>query len=147
MAGLHATRHLVDRLFGELRFVPVLQHVALSNKHIHSPNMGPYALLEFEPKNEGDVEATKAAFLKSLDRGVYNLADHYFLWFWQNLPPVEVLDLILTLAIPKNLLDDHYFLFPLFTWRALEWLGAEYTFILMRPVVRYVSIIVVRNWA
>ena len=43
------------------------------------------------------------------------------------------------MAIPKNTLDDHYFIFPMFTWRALDWLGREYTPFLMRPAVRYVS--------
>src|SRR5262249_769770 len=46
LVGLHAVHHLVERLEGEHRFLPVLQHVALSNKHIHHPAMGPYALLE-----------------------------------------------------------------------------------------------------
>src|SRR5437879_10682810 len=49
LVGLHAVHHLVERLEGEDRFLPVLQHVALSNKHIHLPAMGPYALLELEP--------------------------------------------------------------------------------------------------
>jgi hypothetical protein len=42
-------------------------------------------------------------------------------------------------AIPKNVQDDHYFIFPSFTWRAVEWLGREYLPILMRPAVRYVT--------
>ena len=33
LAGLHAIAKLVGRLDGEDRFLPVLQHVALSNKH------------------------------------------------------------------------------------------------------------------
>ena len=40
LAGLYAVSKLVARLEGEQRFVPVLQHVALSNKHIHHA-MGP----------------------------------------------------------------------------------------------------------
>ena len=49
LAGLYAISNLVERLEGEDRFVPVLQHVALSNKHINHPAMGPYQLLEFAP--------------------------------------------------------------------------------------------------
>src|SRR5579864_1326643 len=45
LAGLYAVTNLVARLEGEERFVPVLQHVALSNKHINQPDMGPYQLL------------------------------------------------------------------------------------------------------
>jgi hypothetical protein len=36
-------------------------------------------------------------------------------------------------------LDDHYFIFPVFTWRAVEWLGWEHLPVLMRPAVRYVT--------
>src|ERR1700730_2648403 len=72
LAGLHAVSHLVERLEGEQRFVPVLQHVALANKHIHPPGRGPYSLMEFEPVDEGGVEATKSAFLDAVNRGEYN---------------------------------------------------------------------------
>jgi len=139
LAGLHAVSHLVDRLAGEQRFVPVLQHVALANKHIHHPGMGPYSLMEFEPVDEGGVEATKSAFLDAVNRGESNKADHYFLWLWEHVPPIEALDLLLTVAIPKNVLDDHYFIFPAFTWRALESIGWDYLPVLMRPAVRYVT--------
>ncbi len=139
LVGIHAIRHTVERVSGEPRFLPILQHVALSNKHIHHPGMGPYVLPEFDPVDAGGVEATKRAFFAAVDRGLYNAADHHFLWLWNNIPPVEALDLLLTVAIPKNALDDHYFIFPVFTWRALEWLGHEYLPVLMRPAVRYVA--------
>src|SRR3954447_20751427 len=45
LAGLYALTKLVDRLEGEEKFLPVVQHVALSNKHIHDPVTGPYRLL------------------------------------------------------------------------------------------------------
>src|SRR5712692_9740613 len=139
LAGLYAVSELVGRLEGEQRFVPVLQHVALSNKHIHHPAMGPYTLLEFAPEDAGGVDATKAAFFAAVNRGESNQADHLFLWLWDNVPQIEALDLLLTVAIPKNVVDDHYFAFPGFTWRALETLGTDYLKVLMRPTVRYVS--------
>jgi len=139
LVGLHAIHHLVERLEGEDRFLPVLQHVALANKHIHHPAMGPYMLPDFEPVDAGGVEATQQAFFTAVNRGEYNMADHYFLWLWENMPPVEALDTLLTIAIPKNVLDDHYFIFPSFTFRAVEWLGGEYLPTLMRPAVRYVT--------
>jgi hypothetical protein len=139
LVGIHALHHTVDRVSGEQRFLPVLQHVALSNKHINHPGMGPYILADAEPVDAGGVEATKKAFFAAVDRGLYNAADHHFLWLWDNTPQAEALDLLLTVAIPKNTLDDHYFIFPMFTWRALDWLGREYTSFLMRPAVRYVS--------
>src|SRR5712692_10035580 len=80
LAGLYAVSKLIERLDGEERFVPVLQHVALSNKHIHHPAMGPYQLLEFAPLDTGGFEATKSAFLMAVTRGESNRADHLFQW-------------------------------------------------------------------
>jgi hypothetical protein len=141
LAGLYAVSKLVDRLEGEERFVPVLQHVALTNKHIHHPAMGPYALLEFAPEDAGGIEATKAAFLMACSRGESNKADHLFLWLWEHAPRIEAFDLLLSVAIPKNIIDDHYFAFPAFTWRALETesVEPEYFPVLMRQAVRYVA--------
>jgi hypothetical protein len=141
LVGLYAISQLVERLEGEDRFLPVMQHVALSNKHIHHPAMGPYALLEFAPEDAGGVEATKKAYLAAINRGENNKADHLFLWLWDNAPRMEVFDLLLSIAIPKNIVDDHYFAFPAFTWRALENEAVDpaYFSVLMRPAVRYVS--------
>jgi hypothetical protein len=139
LAGLYAVTKIAGRLRGEPSYLPVVQHVALSNKHIYDPAMGPYSLMEFDPVDAGGVEATKAAFFHAASRGEVNKADHYFLWLWQNIPPVEALDVLLTLAIPKNLLDDHYFIFPAFTFRAMETIGWNYLPVLMRPAVRYVT--------
>jgi len=85
------------------------------------------------------VEATKAAFLKACSRGESNKADHLFLWLWQHVPPIEAFDLLLSVAIPKNALDDHYFLFPAYVWRGLDFVGREHLSVLMRPAVRYVA--------
>jgi hypothetical protein len=139
LAGLYAVSKLVERLEGEDRFLPILQHVVLSNKHIHDPATSPYSLLEFAPLDAGGVEATKVAFLTAANRGESNKADHLFLWLWDRVPHIEALDLLLTVAIPKNMIDDHYFIFPAYTWRAFEFIEQEYLPILMRPAVRYVA--------
>ncbi|HEY3847886.1 MAG TPA: hypothetical protein VGL95_12305 [Acetobacteraceae bacterium] len=162
LAGMYAILNLVDRLEGEDRFVPVLQHVALANKHINDPATGPYQLLEFAPldaeggaitaeedlaqdgsgdvaRAHGLVEATKEAFLKSVGRGESHKADHYFQWLWKNVPEIEAFDLLMSVAIPKNTLDDHYFLFPGYLWRGLELIGHEHLPVLMRPAVRYAA--------
>jgi hypothetical protein len=161
LAGIYAVTKLSERLHGEERFLPIMQHVALSNKHIHDPVTSPFSLLEFKPLDAGGtvvsrtddlaadgsgdvvdsegVEATKAAFLKACSRGESNKADHLFLWLWDNVPKMEAFDLLMTVAIPKNSLDDHYFIFPAQTWRALELYGDEHLKVLMRPAVRYVA--------
>jgi hypothetical protein len=82
LAGLHAVHHMAARLPGDYAMLPVIQNVALSNKHIHSPTMGPYILPEATPVSENDsIEHTREALYAALDRGVYNAADHYFLYF------------------------------------------------------------------
>jgi hypothetical protein len=161
LAGLYAVTKLSERLDREERFLPILQHVALSNKHIHDPVTSPFSLLEFTPldaggaivsrtadlaadgsgdvSNASGIEATKAAFLKACSRGESNKADHLFLWLWDNIPKIEAFDLLMTVAVPKNSLDDHYFIFPAQTWRALEIYGHEHLKVLMRPAVRYVA--------
>ena len=162
VAGLYAISKLVERLGDdEHRFLPVMQHVALSNKHIHDPVTGPYQLLEFAAMDaasasvsrmddmaadgagdvvtEKGVQATKDAFLKAVSRGESNKADHLFLWLWDNVPHIEAFDLLMSVAIPKNALDDHYFIYPANTWRYLENYGAEHLKVLMRPAVRYVT--------
>ncbi len=141
LAGLYAVSKLIERLEGEQRFVPVLQHVALTNKHIHHPAMGPFGLIEFEPEDAGGVEGTKAAFLMAVGRGEYHKADHLFLWLWDNAPRIEAFDLLLSVAIPKNFHDDHYFMFPGTVWRAFETgvLDEDYLPTVMRQVVRFVT--------
>src|SRR5215472_11869333 len=141
LAGLYAVTKTVERLAGEQRFVPVLQHVALTNKHIHHPAMGPYSLLEFEPEDAGGVEATRAAFLAAVGRGEWNRADHLYLWLWDHAPRIEAFDLLMSVAIPKNFHDDHYFMFPGTVWRAFDTgvLDPADLPVLMRPVVRFVT--------
>src|SRR5712691_11312179 len=141
LAGLYAISKTVERLEGEERFVPELQHVALTNKHINHPAMGPYQLLEFAEEDAGGLEASKVAYLMAVQRGEWNKADHLFQWLWKNAPAIEVFDLLMTVAIPKNFHDDHYFMFPGTVWRALQTgvLDKELLPVLMRPVVRFVT--------
>src|SRR5467141_4904289 len=62
LAGLHAVRHISARLPGAYAMLPVIQNVAVANKHIHSPAMGPFILPEAQPVSEQDsVEATLEA--------------------------------------------------------------------------------------
>ena len=140
LAGLHAVRHISARLPGDYAHMPVIQNVAVANKHIHSPAMGPYMLAHAEPVSEKDsVEATVASFRMAAGRGVYNACDHYFLWLLERLTPMQVLEHVLDVAVPKNQLDDHYFLFPVFTWRGLEYFGWEWARYIGRAPVRYVT--------
>ena len=68
-----------------------------------------------------------------------NAADHHFLWLAENLPREAALDLLLTVAIPCNVIDDHKFIYPFYTWKFLEWIDWEHFQVLNRGPVRYVS--------
>jgi hypothetical protein len=108
LAGLHAVRNIAARLPGDYGRMPVIQNVAVANKHIHSPAMGPYILGDAQPVSErDDLEATLESFRFAAGRGVYNACDHYFLYLLQRLSPMQVLEHLLQVAIPKNQLDDH----------------------------------------
>ena len=85
------------------------------------------------------VAVVVAACGTAASRGVYNACDHYFLYLLERLSPMKVLEHLLQVAIPKNQLDDHYFLFPVFTWRGLEYFGWEYAKYIGRAPVRYVT--------
>src|SRR5438309_2520243 len=74
LEGLHALHHTVERVAGDQRFLPILQHVALSNKHINHPGMRPYILAEAQPVDSGGVAGTKKAFFAAVERGLYNAA-------------------------------------------------------------------------
>jgi hypothetical protein len=140
VSGIHAVRHMAARLPGDFARLPVIQNVALSNKHIHSPGMGPYILAEAAPLSEhDDLDATLKSFRYAVGRGVYNACDHYFLYLLDRFTPMQMLELLLEVAVPKNQIDDHYFVFPVFTWRALEYFGWEYARYLGRAPVRYIT--------
>jgi len=141
LAGLYAISNLVGRLQGEDKFLPVVQHVALSNKHVNAPETSPYQLLEFAPLKFESFEKAKAAFLLACSRGESLKADHIYQWIWDNAEAIEAFDLLMSIAIPKNNVDDHYFVFPGYLWRSFEAgvLDKQYLKLLMRPTVRYAA--------
>src|SRR5438105_10384028 len=75
LAGLHAIAKLVGRLDGEDRFLPILQHVALSNRHIHDPVTSPFSLLEFAPLDPGAAEVSRTADLAADGAGEATTAE------------------------------------------------------------------------
>ena len=44
VSGLHALSQIGARLDGATAYLPTIQSVALANKHVHSPDMGPGAM-------------------------------------------------------------------------------------------------------
>ncbi len=164
VCGVHAVHHVAQRLPGEAGFLPIIQHTALCNNHVHSPQMGPYLMPAIEPlqgspgeigsyhisddeltdgvaadalQATDGVEATLGAFHKSLRALAPPAAEHYFLWLLERLSPGEALDQLLPLAIARNGMDDHNFLFPVYSARALDCIGWEWASTVFRPAVRY----------
>ncbi|MCH8196265.1 MAG: hypothetical protein IIB12_09345 [Chloroflexi bacterium] len=141
VAGTYPVYHTSQLLSDEMAYLPIVQHVTLCNKHLHAPNMGPYVMPETVAMaaDEGGVEATGEAMRAALQTRHPALAEKHLLWLLENASHGEVMDAILTKAVPKNLEDDHFFLFPAFTSRALDCIGWEWAPVLMRPPVRYLS--------
>jgi hypothetical protein len=163
VCGVRAVCEVAERLSGSDAFLPIIQHVALCNNHVHSPQMGPYLMAEIEPmagaaKDIGSfhiqdavlteglseeaqaategIEATKAAFHKSVRAMQAPAAEHYFLWLLDHLSHGEVVDQLLPIAIRRNGYDDHNFLYPVYTARALDCIGWQWAQYLFRPPVR-----------
>ena len=164
VCGVRAVHEVSKRLDGEQQWLPILQHAALCNNHVHSPQMGPYLMPEIEPMagKPGDVgsyhmsdtdltegmteeqreavvgiEATKGALIRSLRGMAAPAAEHYFLWLVDQVSPSEALDQLLPIAIGRNGLDDHNFLFPVYTARTLDIIGWEWAGVMFRPPIRY----------
>lgn len=159
ICGVHGVYNTSRRFNGENAYIPIIQHVSLCNHHVNSPSMGPYIMPEIAPRDGLDDESyayhvtyrppadtkrnalstTKEAFVRNMKIRQPISAEQYCSWLLDKTSPGEVLDLVLPIALTRNNIDDHYFLYPLFTYRALDILGWEWAPVLMRPVVRYMS--------
>ena len=167
IAGLRGCFETSERLPGKLSYLPLIQHVALCNHHIHSPHMGPYIMPELEPmdgtidaayetfhdiessiihmgksvvdrdKGRGSRETTLAAFMNNVHLQRPVAAEQCCLWLLDRGSPETVLDAMLPTMVARNHMDDHYFLYPMLNARALDCIGREWSRVLMRPVVRY----------
>ena len=108
IAGIHATHQLAGRLDGEWRFVPVVQSVALANKHIRSPDMGPTAMAAIEPaEDEGDPDAMLEAFAAALVARQSRHAERLLAALVKTASPGQILNAMLTVGLRQNALDDH----------------------------------------
>jgi hypothetical protein len=165
ICGVHAIYHTSQRLSGEQAYLPVVQHTALCNNHVNSHQMGPYIMPEIEAVEgsasdvgsyhltdeypvaqassnghaEGGVAGTSEAFVKSIATQNTSAAEHYGVWLLEHLSPGEFMDLLLPIAISRNHLDDHYFIYPMFTARALDCIGWEWAPVLMRPAIKFLA--------
>ncbi len=141
VSGIHGVYQLSRRLTGDARFLPILQNVALANKHIHDVETGPTAMLELEPleAEAGGSETTAQAFVTALAQRHPLAAERYLLALLPHSKPGEILDLIISVGLPRAALDEHHFNYPVFAAQALDDIGWEWADVILRPVVRYVA--------
>jgi hypothetical protein len=140
VAGLHAVRNMVARLPDNWCRLPVIQSVAIANRHVHLLNCGPFILPELESAGKAvDVDAAMSELERCVRFGELHDADRYFAQLLEVLPRTEVLDFLLGVAAAKNRFDDHYLLYTTFTWRVIDSFGWDDAKILLRPVVRFVT--------
>ena len=138
VAGMHALIDLGRRLDGDGKRFAVVQGVALANRHVHSPEMGPAVMLDVEDPNDTDAKA--AAGLVAAIHGQYPVAaERHLVTLLKTRSPGQVLDLMLDVALRRNALDDHYLLYPLLTARTLDVVGWEWARVLLRPVARWLA--------
>ena len=141
VAGLHAVKRLGDRLDGAAALLPAVQSVALANKHVHAPEMGPGAMpriavgdLAGKPKRE-----LLEGFAFELGRRRAAAAERHLIALLGAAEPGEIMEALLTVALPRNALDDHYFLYPVYAFRALDELGWRHGEAILRPAVRFLA--------
>ena len=66
-------------------------------------------------------------------------AERHLLALLEKAKPGEIMEVLLKIALPRNALDDHYMLYPIFSFRALDQLGWEHAPVLLRPPVRFLA--------
>lgn len=148
VSGVHAVYRMAQRLPGDWALMPIVQNVALANKHIHAPDMGPWIMPALNGAQTNGATASGAsandapdpqAFTDAIEGLHPTLAERALPGLVASHGPGELLDLMLREALRRNALDDHYFLYPLFATRALDCIGWEWASVLLRTPVRYLA--------
>jgi hypothetical protein len=139
VAGIPAILGLTGRLDADWALMPVIHSVALANKHVNHPEMGPYIMAALPKGDMGELAADKASFRKAIENLEPSLAEHLLIRLLPRCGPGEILDLMLGRASRWNALDDHYFLYPVLAMRAVETLGWDSAEVLLRPPVRFIA--------
>ena len=141
VSGLHAIHHTGAWLSGDWARMPIIHSVALANRHVHSPEMGPMIMPRLTP--EPSLPGPREEGLDALQRAIRSsrplLAERLLLGLIETCSPGEILDAMLDTALRRNGIDDHYFLYTVHAMRGLRCIGWEWAPVVLRPVVRYLS--------
>jgi len=141
VSGLYAISKLGERLDGRQALLPAIQSVALANKHIHSPEMGPgaMAVIDTGPLAGKSKQQLLAGFSEALKGRVTPTAERHLIALLDIAEPGEILEAMLGVATPRNALDDHYFLYLVYAFRSLEAVGWEHAAVMLRPPLRFLT--------
>lgn len=140
VSGVHAVHHAGSWLTGDWAKMPVVHSVALANRHVHSPEMGPMIMPSLPADSpKGSREEQLEAFRQAIRSSEPMLAQRIFLGLYETHRPGEILDAMLETALRRNGMDDHYFLYTVHAIRALHCIGWQWAPVVLRPVVRYLS--------
>lgn len=139
VSGLYAIERLSERNTGTAAFLPVIQSVALANKHIHSPDMNSTAMvrIQYADLEQLSKEALISGFSTALQKRMSPAAERHLAALLKVAEPGEIMEALLQIAIPRNALDDHYFLYAVYAFRALDAVGWEHAEVILRPPVRF----------
>lgn len=140
VSGIHAIFASSSWLGGDWKMMPIVQSVALANKHIHSPYMGP-AIMPVLPVDgtQMSTPAREQAFSAAIRDLQPVTAERHLLALLPTHSPAQILELMLEIAIRRNGFDDHYFLYIVHAIRALDTIGSEWAEVVLRPAVRFLS--------
>ena len=138
VAAVPALDDLARRVEGDWTLLPAIQQVALCNGFVHSPEMGPTMMVDIRPDG-GNGTDHAAAFQAALGSVEPTAAEHHLLALLEHRSPGEMLDLMLAHAIRRHALDDHFFIYCVSTFRALDVMGWDWARVLLRPMVRYLA--------
>ena len=139
VSGLYAIECLAKRISGVSGLLPVIQSVALANKHIHSPDMGSAAMVRIHASDLEHLDKTDltSGFNEAIEKRMAPKAERYLMALLKVAEPSEIMEVMLRVAIPRNALDDHYFLYAVYAFRALDIIGWEHAEVILRPPVRF----------
>ncbi len=139
VSGLYAIERLAKRNSGAEAFLPIIQIVALANKHIQSPDMGSTAMAEIETSDLEKLgkEDLLSGFSTAMAKRITPAAERHLAMLLKVATPGEIMEAMLQIAIPRNALDDHYFLYTVYAFRALDTVGWEHAEVILRPPVRF----------
>lgn len=137
VAAVHALDDLARRMDGDWALMPVVQQVALCNSFIHAPEMGPAIMAEIPVDRNGTDHA--AALRAALGSAQPAAAEHHLMALLESRTPGEILDLMLEHATRRHAIDDHFFIYAVAAFRALDAIGWEWAPVILRPVVRYLA--------